>query len=178
MSLGGSNSSQRSFYKPALPFLQQFSKVGNQWLQQWQPDGAAATAGKAAIAGDVNGAGYDDPYLPAAARAIQTQAADRLATTQSRSDQQAAASGMLNSSKNTQVRGANVRDSSDAVTNALNQLGSANYTQGRQLQIAAAPQAVAAGQSDYDKAIQIAQLFGGLGSGSSLSRTSVIGQLL
>jgi hypothetical protein len=178
MSFGGSSSNQKQYYKPALPYLQQFAKVGNSWLNSWQPNGADAAAGNAAISADVQGAGYNNPYLGAASQGIQQQAGQQLATANAASNGQAAATGMLDSNKAGQAQATNALNSSNNVTNSLNQLGSANYAAGRQLQLQAAPLALQQSQLPYQQALQIAQLYGGLGSGKSQSAASLLGTVL
>lgn len=175
--MSSGSSSSRAVPTWAKPYVEQFEGLGNKELAQYQSQGGQnnpmVQAGNTQISDTLAGkymSPDSNPNLAAAGQAIVNTANQQYQQTKGANNRAANASGMLLSSADAAVNAQTEKDINQNVTGQLANLYGQNYATERQNQLQAVPASINQGQSLYNQALQLAMMYGGMGtSGSSNS---------
>jgi|HubBroStandDraft_3_1064219.scaffolds.fasta_scaffold53602_4 hypothetical protein len=167
-----SKSSSQSWYPLAKPLINQFIPVGAQLLSESNPQGGPGVAAGNQVLMDNASGMYtnpaSDPALAPAAAAITDQASQFLQQNLAQEDSAANQGGMLLSTKNAQQKDYTTEQAQQNVTDQLSGLYQGEYDTERADQNASANSLISNGNFDWNQALQLLSLFGGMGkSGSS-----------
>src|ERR1043166_1374580 len=174
------HSDTQSFYKPAVPAINQFIPVMQRLLGLSDPTGGpGVAAGEAELLKEPRGGYTDpatDPALAPVAEAIKREAGDYLQQNLANEDRTANQGGMLLSTKNAQMKDVTTRDSAKDVADRLASLYQGEYDTERSRQGEAASNLINLGDFNWQQALELLRTFGGMGQSKS-SNVSISGSV-
>jgi hypothetical protein len=168
---GGSSSKSQSWLPGSEDYLFKFKNVGSSYLNQADPTGGEfRKVGEQNLLDTAKGKYLtpdSNPYLQQTANAITRNATENVNNTLNSLSGQSQMGGTWGSNKAAQVKANAGRSMMQDVTDRMMQLFGNNYAQERKYQYASTPDVIAQGDYPEQMALQIAQMFGGMGQSTS-----------
>lgn len=178
VNMGGSEGKSQSWLPGSQPYIREFEPLGNYFLNRWTPDGGdIGKSGQREILNTASGK-YLDPRtnspLARTLLGIGGSSADYLNKTMPTAGNGTDAMSVANRASLEQQHGLAQKDINDQLIQTL--LGS--WTGEKSNQLTAAGQATKQADDPFEKALQIANLFGGMGQSRNKSTPSLLGYVL
>lgn len=174
----GGGHSQSWLPGSAEPIGQNLEPMIGEWLNQYQSQGGMTgtqpleTAATNTLQQTVSGQNVNpntNPIVQQAEQGVTDQASNYLQRNLANLNSNANQQGQLFSTKNNQVQSEAAGDSAAQVADTLAQMNLNQYNTGVQNQLEAVQPSLTQAQYPYTQALNIAQILGGMGSGSNSS---------
>ena len=182
MSFGGTSSSQQSWFPGSEDYLNKFKGIGSNYISQIDPTGGQfRKVGEQQLLDTASGKYLNpesNPYLAKTADVISRTSQENVNKTLNRLGGQAQMGGAWGSNKAAQVNATTGRAMMQDLADKQAGLYGTNYERERALQTQAIQPLIKQGEYPEQLALQIAQMFGGIGTNTSNSSPSLLGWLL